>query len=103
MPAVTRTELVALIVAATDDVLDTIGDEARAPLDETTRLFGEGGVLDSMGLVTLVIDVEQRLNSRYALTLRLADERAMSRRSSPFRRIDTLADYILTLISEHHG
>jgi len=103
MPVVPRAELVALLVAATNDVLDTIGGEAHAPLDETSRLFGEGGLLDSMGLVTLVIDVEQRLHKRYALALHLADERAMSRRSSPFRRIDTLADYILTLISEHHG
>ena len=67
-------------------------------LTEDTRLFGAKGVLDSMGLTTVIVDVEQTLNDRFGLALTLADERAMSQKNSPFRSIQSLADYILTLV-----
>ena len=63
-------------------------------LGPDTVLFGAGGLLDSMGLVTLVVDVEQALADRFGLRMTLADDRAMSQRSSPFRSAAALAAYI---------
>ncbi len=70
------------------------------PPTAATVLFGPGAKLDSMGLVTLVVDVEQQLQQTFNLTITLADDRAMSQRSSPFRTIGTLRDYILLLAGE---
>jgi acyl carrier protein len=70
-----------------------IDAESRAPL------LGAGGKLDSLGLVNLVIAIETELADEFGQRLALADERAMSRRHSPFRTLDTLADYIVELLS----
>ena len=62
-------------------------------LSADTRLFGEGGVLDSMGLVTLVIAVEQAIEDKYDVSPGLADEKALSQKHSPYRTVSSLADY----------
>ena len=53
-----------------------------------------------MGLVTLIVDVEQRLEEQYDVVVVLADERAMSQERSPFRSVSSLADYISQLVEE---
>lgn len=68
--------------------------ELSAP-DLETRLVGEKSALDSIGLVTLIVDLEEKIAARYGREIVLADERAMSLRQSPFRRVESLADYIV--------
>lgn len=65
-----------------------------------TRLIGEKSALDSLGLVNLIADLEDKIATKYGKTLILADEKAMSLRISPFRRVDLLADYIVAKLSE---
>lgn len=69
-------------------------------LGKDTPLFGEEGVLDSLGLVRLVVAVEQAIEDRYGVGVSLADERAMSQKNSPYRSIGSLADYAATLVPE---
>jgi acyl carrier protein len=66
---------------------------------EKTRLFGGNGQLDSLGLVSLVVNIEEDIEKELGITLVLADERALSRRTSPFSRIGNLIDYIDELVS----
>lgn len=66
---------------------------AGAEVDARTRLFGEAGLLDSVGLVSLVVAVEQALEDELGLTVSLADEHALSQRTSPYRTVQTLAGY----------
>lgn len=65
---------------------------------ENIKLFGNDGVLDSLGLVSFIVLVEEVLEDEFGISIVLADEKAMSRRTSPFSRISYLADYILELI-----
>jgi acyl carrier protein len=73
--------------------------EAGAALPETvdaaTPLVGPDSVLDSMALVSLILDVEQRLDEEAGVAVSLMNEQALSRRRSPFRSVGTLADYIV--------
>jgi len=69
------------------------------PIEET-RLIGSKSVLDSLGLVTLVVDIEQRVEQEYGCYVPLTDERAMSQTHSPFRSPLTLADYLSRLLIE---
>ena len=64
-----------------------------------TLLFGESGLLDSVGLVSLIVAVEQEIENDLGVSIILADERAMSRKQSPFRSIGALADYAAFLVS----
>lgn len=91
-----RSEIVDAIRAI---VADFLGDEA-AEIREDTQLLGDESQLDSIGLVTIVMDVEQEVSSRSGVALSLADDRAMSRRSSPFRSVAALADYVVELLEE---
>jgi acyl carrier protein len=68
--------------------------------DEDLPLLGADSPLDSMGLVMLIVDVEQKINDQYHADLILANERAMSRRHSPFRTVGAFAEYIVELLQE---
>ncbi len=68
-----------------------------------TVLFGRGSGLDSLDLVNLIVGVEERLAERYGVALTLADERAMSRKRSPFRTVATLAEYVCELLEAPDG
>lgn len=63
--------------------------------DEQTRLFGAKSGVDSMQLVGLIADVEEAVADAFGANVVLADERAMSRTHSPFRRAESLIDYVL--------
>ena len=81
-----------------DIVLRVLRDVARpedmnGPLGASTALFGDDGVLDSVGLVSLVVGVEQAIEEEYGAVLSLADEKALSQRHSPYRTVGTLAEY----------
>lgn len=56
-------------------------------------LFGPGSPLDSLGLLTLLLDIEEDLQ-RAGCPVQLSDDRAMSQRRSPFRSVSSLVDYI---------
>jgi acyl carrier protein len=69
-------------------------------LSRDTLLFGDAGLLDSVGLVSLIVAIEQEIENDLGVSIVLADERAMSQKHSPFRSIGALADYAATLLSE---
>jgi len=72
-------------------------EDKQLELKEETRLFGKGSKLDSLGLVTLIVDTEQRLAEELGTEVSLMDERAMSQVRSPFRSVRSLVDYICSL------
>ena len=96
----TRAELVELIARTVRDVTAATPNPAPPGLDEGTRLFGRNGLLDSLTLVSVVLDVEQEVNERYGLSLSMADERSVSQERSQFRTVASLADYVLKLAAD---
>ncbi len=77
----------------------------RAPdqqivITPTTPLFGPGSQLDSLGLVSVIVDVETTLNTEHGLAISLADDRAMTRVQSPYTSVETLKNYVLELTRE---
>ena len=77
-----------------DAVQQSGGDPAT--VGEETAIIGSGAVVDSIGVVSLIVDIEQRLELEHQVSVTLASERAMSQRSSPFRTAGVLADHVLT-------
>lgn len=92
--------IVQLIVNTINELSDAGIISGIKNADEKTRLYGKGSGLDSLNLVALVIEVEERVSDALSIDLVLADERAMSMRRSPFRSVETLAEYIKTLAEE---
>jgi acyl carrier protein len=65
-----------------------------------TQLLGSESVLDSIQLVSLIVTTEREIEDTFGVTLTLADERALSMKASPFRSVQSLADYIALLLRD---
>ena len=71
----------------------------RGEINEETRIFGGGSPIESIQLVSLIIDIEDSIYDAFDLEITLADERAMSQERSPFRDVRSMVDYVATLVS----
>lgn len=60
-------------------------------------VFAPGSPLDSLGLVALLVDIEDALRDE-GHDVQLSDARAMSQQHSPFRSVPALVDYIAGLV-----
>ena len=69
-------------------------------LEINTRLIGTNSFFDSMDLVTFIVETEEFILNDYNLEIQLASEKALSRRTSPFLSILSLAKYIIELKNE---
>jgi acyl carrier protein len=98
-------------VAVTEDLLALVKGCAReiaeqeeltlpSEIGPDTPLFGKKGLFDSIGLVGLVVSVEEAIENTYGVAVSLADEKAMSHSKSPFRSIGSLAEYASRLVEE---
>ena len=101
MTAVLTGELIEeLILGALNDVNDEQPEDERIEVGPTTPLFGPDAQIDSLALVSVIVDVETALNVDYDLPISLTDDRAMTREISPFDDVQTLKDYIVELVAE---
>ena len=90
-----RDQALALVLRRLAALGRELGKPAPQNADGQTRLFGEAAALDSIGLVTLIADLEEDIRVATGKTVTLADEKAMSRLTSPFRSVDLLAEYVV--------
>ena len=96
-----RENIVNLLLATLKSHFEEINESVELTEKENIKLFGGDGLLDSIGLVSFVVEVEEKLEDEYNISVVLADEKAMSRRTSPFAKISYLADYISEVVNEH--
>ncbi|HIL27414.1 MAG TPA: hypothetical protein EYG21_08560 [Nitrospinaceae bacterium] len=94
-------KIVDLVIKTVQEVGYDQENQALIEANKDTLLFGEN--LDSMGIVFLVTDLESKISEKLNIDITLADERAMSQKTSPFRSIKTLAKYVQTLIDEEQA
>src|SRR5437867_1780766 len=95
-----RTHLIELVTEVLRSQLAERGEKDPPDVGESVRLAGPDAVLNSLGLVSLIVELEQTLEEQYGVCLVLADERAMSQRHSPFRNVGSLVDYVCQLLGE---
>lgn len=92
--------LIRTIFRAIDDFNQELPQEEQLEKSADTLLFGESGRLDSLGLVNLIVLIEQEIEDEFDVSIIIADERAMSQERSPFKTVQRLADYISMLVGE---
>ncbi|MDB4973959.1 MAG: hypothetical protein JWN48_2300 [Myxococcaceae bacterium] len=91
-------ELLELVYAA----IDEYNASAEVPLakSEDTALYGGGSPVDSLGLVHLIIALEQNVFDQTGLSLALAADKAFSPTRSPFRDVGSLVAYLRARLEE---
>ena len=90
----------AVILQALNNINDERGPDEQLEVGLDTRLFGSDTVLDSLSLVSVIVDVEAAISDASGRDLSLTDDRAMNQAVSPFSDVNTLTDYIILLLSE---
>ena len=85
------TNLVYEAVARTNEELEPeLTIEARPH----QLLIGPGANLDSLGFVSLILEIEALVHERFGITVELVNDRALSQERSPFRTIESLVAYV---------
>jgi acyl carrier protein len=88
-----------IVTACLKDVLEQSGTPLEQITEETV-IVGPEAVLDSIGVVSLIVDIEQRLQMEHDVTVILASEKAMSQKNSPFRSVGVLATHVIESIDQ---
>ena len=82
------------------EALDLVIEGNDYELDESFVLFGNGAIIDSLDLVSVIVDVESEIGDITDKAIALTDDRALSQEISPFDSVKNLSDYILILLKE---
>ena len=98
--ATTRAAVLGIILEALENLNQELDEGQRVEIGPATPLFGPDAQLDSLSLVSVIVDVETALTLKWNAPISLTDDRAMSREISPFDDVATLTDYVLELLAE---
>lgn len=93
-----REDIFKFVLEAAQDLNATQTDEARFDPGESTLLVGDGGTLSSLEVVTLILDVEERLTEALARPVLLFNESLIAQPDGPFRTVGSFVDHIHTLV-----
>ncbi|PKL77635.1 MAG: hypothetical protein CVV25_14120 [Ignavibacteriae bacterium HGW-Ignavibacteriae-4] len=80
-----------IIIDSFNELIETEGISIEVNGD--TALMGSDSVIDSLGLVTLLVDIEARLSDE-DVEISILSEKAMSQKNSPFLNIESLTEFI---------
>ncbi len=95
-----KEEIVAVIINICIELNEQLKNKIDVGKKEYAVLYGENGVLDSLGLINLIVSAESEIESKYKETIMLADGASLPLVNSPFKTIGTLADYIINLLNK---
>lgn len=96
----TNETILRIIFDAVSEINEQRPPDQQLEVSPDMVLFGKEGRLDSLGLVSLIVAVEQRIEDEYGVAITLADDRAVSASSSPFGTAASLADYACKLLGD---
>jgi len=97
---IARKDAYEIVVASLAEVFAQTGMTAPETINDDTVLVGTDPVLDSLGVVQLIVEVEQRVEQGHGISVTLANDKAMSQRNSPFRTVGVLADHVVATAQE---
>lgn len=95
-----RGDAYGIVLESLNEVFAQVGTPPPANITEDTVLVGTDAVLDSLGVVQLIVEVEQRVEATHGVSVTLANDKAMSARNSPFRTVGVLADHVIATAAE---
>ena len=88
------------VYAAIDEINGQLPRAQRLEKQPSTIVLGEGGTLDSLGAIQLVVAVEEQVAASVGQDVDLMDGDLLSRADSPLRSVDSLARFVVEKLSE---
>ena len=93
-----KNKVIKTILETINEYNDGLSKNEQISSDSGSSIYGGSSNLDSMGLVSFIVGLEQSIEDKFDQSISLADEKAMSQKSSPYKNINSLADYISKLL-----
>ena len=96
----TKKEITQIVINQIEQLNDTLPGTHKEIINTNSILFGYGSSIDSLSLVSVIVDLETLFSEEYGYEISLTDDRAMTREISPFDSVASLVDYIFEIVSE---
>jgi acyl carrier protein len=95
-----KSEIFQIVELQLNALNETLPDDQKFNVSHETMLFGRGSSIDSMSLVSVIVDLESYFLDEHDIEVSITDDRAMTREISPFDNVKNLVDYLYELINE---
>ena len=95
-----RDKILKLIYQVIDELNEQLNNKHLLIKQPETVLYGKTGKLDSLGLMTLITSLEEKIEEDFGVCLVLVNEDTWVQNLRPFRNIAFLADYISHLLGK---
>jgi len=88
------------VYAAVDDLNQQLPAGVQIEKSLDAPLYGAAGKLESLDFVTLIMEVEEKINAEFGTDITIADENLLSKEKSPFSTLGTLIEYLQEILKE---
>jgi len=88
------------VYAAVDDLNAQLPGGVKIEKSVDAPLYGASGKLESLDFVTLIMEVEEKINAEFGTDITIADENLLSKEKSPFSTLGTLIEYLQELLNQ---
>jgi hypothetical protein len=95
-----RAAVLLAIYDALDEVNEQLPASRRVPRDPAVKLTGDGGVLDSLALVNLIVAAEQKIADRTGRAVILTDDAALFEPEGPISTVQRFVDHVVRQVEQ---
>lgn len=88
------------VYAAVDELNKQLPKGAQVEKAPDAPLYGSSGKLESLDFVTLIMEVEEKINAEFGTEITIADENLLSKQNSPFSSVRTLIEYLEEVLKQ---
>lgn len=88
------------VMEAINELNGQLPKEEKIEKSANAALFGSGGKLDSLGLVSLITTVEQKIEEKFGITATLLEDIDLLENNNPFDTVSHLVDYIASVLEK---
>ena len=93
-----KKKVIKAIYSAIDDVNKMLPREARLSKSVDSIIIGRKSILDSLGVVNLIVAVEARIAEEFGFEITLVDARNVAGDGGPLSTLGALVDYISNIL-----
>jgi acyl carrier protein len=93
--------IVQAVYSAVDELNKQLPKGVHVDKSLDAVLYGKTGKLESIDVVSFIMEVEDQIKAEFGVSLTIADDRAMSQQNSPFLTLGTLTEYLDQLLNEN--
>ena len=88
----------AVVLVSLEGLRPLLPPGVKVENEPDSPLAGPDGPLDSLGIVNLVVAVENEVRLRFGTAVGLMDALGLAAEESPFRTVETLTDWVVRAV-----